>query len=62
MSQNVTELILRNRLRRHVYLSNLKHALSRELPLTARKTVFSHLNRDEEKSVNVFFECDHKFI
>ena len=26
--------------RRHVCLSNLKHAL----PLTARKTVFSHLN------------------
>ena len=31
-------------LRRHVCLSNLKHAPSRELPLTARKTVFSHLN------------------
>ena len=30
--------------RRHVCLSNLKHAPSRELPLTARKTVFSHLN------------------
>ena len=29
---------------RHVFLSNLKHAPSRELPLTARKTVFSHLN------------------
>ena len=31
--------------RRHVCLSNLKHAPSRELPLTARKTVFSHLKR-----------------
>ena len=30
--------------RRHVCLSNLKHAPSLELPLTARKTVFSHLN------------------
>ena len=30
--------------RHHVCLSNLKHAPSRELPLTARKTVFSHLN------------------
>ena len=29
--------------RRHDCLSNLKHAPSRELPLTARKTVFSHL-------------------
>ena len=29
--------------RHHVCLSNLKHAPSRELPLTARKTVFSHL-------------------
>ena len=29
--------------RRHVCLSNLKHAPSRELPLTARKTVFSHV-------------------
>ena len=29
--------------RRHVCLSNLKHAPSRELPLNARKTVFSHL-------------------
>ena len=28
----------------HVCLSNLKQAPSRELPLTARKTVFSHLN------------------
>ena len=26
----------------HVCLSNLKHMLSRELPLTVRKTVFSH--------------------
>ena len=30
--------------RRHVCLSNQKHARSSELPLTARKTVFSHLN------------------
>ena len=30
--------------RRHVRLSELKHSTSRELPLTARKTVFSHLN------------------
>ena len=29
--------------RRHVCPSNLKHSPSRELPLTARKTVFSHL-------------------
>ena len=29
--------------RRHVCLSNLKHAPSRKLPLTVRKTVFSHL-------------------
>ena len=29
--------------RRHVCLSKLKHSPSRELPLTARKTVFSHL-------------------
>ena len=28
----------------HVCLSNLKQAPSRKLPLTARKTVFSHLN------------------
>ena len=31
---------------RHVCLCNLKHAPSRKLPLTARKTVFSHLNTD----------------
>ena len=31
--------------RRHVSLSNLKHTPSRELPLTARKTVLSHLKR-----------------
>ena len=30
--------------RRHVCFSNWKNARSRELPLTARKTVFSHLN------------------
>ena len=30
--------------RRHVCLSKLKHLRSRESPLTARKTVFSHLN------------------
>ena len=30
-------------IRRHVCLSNLKHVASCELPLTARKTVFSHL-------------------
>ena len=30
--------------RHHVCLSNLKHALSCELPLTTCKTVFSHLN------------------
>ena len=30
--------------RRHVCLPNLKDSPSRELPLTARKTVFSHLN------------------
>ena len=29
--------------RHHVCLSNLKHAPSRKLPLTAHKTVFSHL-------------------
>ena len=29
--------------RRHVCSSNLKRSPSRELPLTARKTVFSHL-------------------
>ena len=29
--------------RRHVCLSNLKHAPSRKLPLIVRKTVFSHL-------------------
>ena len=29
---------------RHVCLSNLKHAPSLKLPLTAQKTVFSHLN------------------
>ena len=29
--------------RRHVCLSNLKHSPSRELPLTSRKNVFSHL-------------------
>ena len=40
---------MRNRLlftllfRRHVCLSKLKHSPLRELPLTARKTVFSHL-------------------
>ena len=31
--------------RRHVCLSKLKHSPSRELPLTARKTVFSHLKQ-----------------
>ena len=31
------------RFRRHVCLSKLKHLPSRESPLTARKTVFSHL-------------------
>ena len=30
--------------RRHVCLSKLKHSPSRESPLTAHKTVFSHLN------------------
>ena len=30
--------------RRHVCLSNLKHLRSREMLLTTRKTVFSHLN------------------
>ena len=33
--------------RQHVCLSNLKHAPSRGLPLTTRKTVFSHLNANE---------------
>ena len=28
---------------RHVCLSDLKHAPSRELPLTAHKTVFNHV-------------------
>ena len=32
-------------LRRHVCLSKFKHSASRELPLTAHKTVFSHLKR-----------------
>ena len=31
--------------RRHDCLCKLKHAQSLELPLTARKTVFSHLNQ-----------------
>ena len=33
----------------HICLSNLKHAPSRKLPLTARKTVFSHLNDVQNK-------------
>ena len=40
--------------RRHVCLSNLKEAPSRKLPLTARKTVFSHLKEKaiwEEKTL-----------
>ena len=37
--------------RRHVCLSKLKHLRSRESPLTARKTVFSHLKYlDRHKS------------
>ena len=38
------------RFRRYVRLSELKHSLSHELPLTAHKTVFSHLN--EVKATN----------
>ena len=34
--------------RRHVCLSKLKHSPSRVLPLTARKTVFSHLKRNNK--------------
>ena len=41
--------------RRHVCLSNLKHAPSRESPLTTRKTVLSHL-----KLVN--FQVDFRLI
>ena len=37
--------------RRHVCLSKLKHSPSRELPLTARKTVFSHLKRSQNARV-----------
>ena len=37
--------------RRHVCLSNLKHAPPRELPLTARKTVFSQLNEGKTKAM-----------
>ena len=33
--------------RRHVCLSKLKHLPSRELPLTARNTVFSHLKKPQ---------------
>ena len=36
--------------RRHVCLSNLKHAPSRELPLTARKNVFSHLKEANDSN------------
>ena len=38
--------------RRHVCLSELKHSPSRELPLTARKTVFSHLKASCLKGTN----------
>ena len=39
-------------MRNPVYLSNLKHASSRELPLSARKTVFSHLKGVEFREVS----------
>ena len=40
--------------RRHVCLSNLKHAPSRELLLTAHKTVFSHLKAECIKIATLF--------
>ena len=40
---------------RHVSLSNLKHELSRELPLTTAKTVFSHLE------CPLKLQCQHPF-
>ena len=43
---------------RHVCLSNLKHAPSRELLLTACKTVFSHLKRE----LTVFYFITPCFI
>ena len=53
--------------RRHVCLSNLKHTPSRELPLTARKTVFSHLKCESRTnylfshSWTVLFVRDEKY-
>ena len=41
--------------RRHVCLSKLKHSPSRELPLTARKTVFSHLKSGVQRSPRPVF-------
>ena len=61
ISENFNEYILRNRFltvpllfRSHVCLSNLKHAPSRELPLTATKTVFSHLRLEAKKCSQTF--------
>ena len=42
--------------RRHVCLSNLKHAPSRKLPLTAHKTVFSHLTQALNNPTQAFNE------
>ena len=40
--------------RRHVCLCKLKHSPSRELPLTARETVFSHLKGKDAWEAAVF--------
>ena len=45
-------------LRRHVYFSNLKQAPSRKLPLTALKTVFSHLKA--HWALQVFVNAPYK--
>ena len=42
--------------------SNLKEAPSRKLPLTARKTVFSHLKLTDLWITSLLFDLNNKFI
>ena len=44
--------IVTSEIRKYVCLSNLKHMPSRELLLTARKTVFSRLNVLSEEKIS----------
>ena len=53
MSRFLRNRVLRTNafFRRRICLPNLKHAPLRKLPLTARKTLFSHLNVGESNCV-----------